>query len=239
MPPLGTSSSPRLRLARASSRVAFRLLSVATAARRLAIWLFDVLDGVLELEAIGPRLGHLAAHLGLGGRQVRFGRVHGGFLDRHLNLVRLLVELDQHVALFHAVVVVHQDLGHLAGHARSHEGHVAVDVGVIGGNRVQRRYHPGHQEVCRRPPGRPRPPPGAAISAGGAREAWLSALPGRMEGRLRGRAGDPQFAALAARPALRPAPARQGSILACRRPRHVCRPFLPYWYLSFPAQVPT
>ena len=58
--------------------------------------------------------------------------VHGGLLDRDLNLVRLLVELDQQVALFHAVVVVHQDLGHLAGHPGGDEGHVAVDVGVVG-----------------------------------------------------------------------------------------------------------
>ena len=100
-----------------------------------------------QLEAVGPGLGHLAAHLGLGGHQVGFGRRHGGFLDLDLNLVRLLVELDQQVALFHAVVVIHQDLGHLARHPGGDEGHVAVDVGVIGGNRVQRRDHPGHQEV--------------------------------------------------------------------------------------------
>jgi hypothetical protein len=53
----------------------------------------DVLDGVRELEAIGPRLGNLSAHLGLGRRQVRLGHFHGGLLDGDLNLVRLLVDL--------------------------------------------------------------------------------------------------------------------------------------------------
>ena len=106
-----------------------------------------VLDGVFELETIGPGLGHLAADLGLGGRQVRLRRFHGGFLDGHLNPVRLRVEFHQHVPLFHAVVVVHQDLAHLARHAGSNERDVAVDIGVIGGNRVQRRHHPRDKEV--------------------------------------------------------------------------------------------
>ena len=106
-----------------------------------------VLDGVFELEAIGPGLGHLAADLGLGGRQVRFRHFHGGLLDGDLNAVRLRVEFDQHVTLLHAVVVVHQDLAHLARHAGSHESDVAVDVGVVGGNRVQRRRHPRRKEV--------------------------------------------------------------------------------------------
>ena len=107
-----------------------------------------VLDGVFELEPIGPGLGHQAAHLGLGGHQVRFGRRHGGLLDRDLNLVGFLVELDQQVPLLHAVVVVHQDPAHLAGDPGSHEGHVAVDVSVVGGNRVQHRFHDGNKPVA-------------------------------------------------------------------------------------------
>ena len=100
-----------------------------------------------SLKTIGSGLGHVAAHLGLGGRQVRLGRLHGGLLDGDLNLVRLRVESHQHVPFFHAVVVIHQDLAHLAGHAGSHESDVAVDVGVIGGNRVQCRNHPRDQEI--------------------------------------------------------------------------------------------
>ena len=60
-----------------------------------------------------------------------------------LILVRLLVELDQQVPLFHTIVVVHQDAAHLAGDPGGHEGHVAVDVSVIGGDRIQHRFTVG------------------------------------------------------------------------------------------------
>ena len=148
MPPLGASSSPRLRLACASSRVAFLLLSVATVARRLAIWLLtssmacSSLKRLARAWATRPRTWAWAA------ARSASAAATAAFLIVDLNLVRFLVELDQQVPLLHAVVVVHQDLGHLAGDAGSHEGHVAVDVGVVGGNRVQRRHHPGNQEVA-------------------------------------------------------------------------------------------
>ena len=54
-----------------------------------------VLDGMFELETIGPGLGHLAADLRFGGRQIRFRHRHGSFLDGNLNLVWLRIELDQ------------------------------------------------------------------------------------------------------------------------------------------------
>ena len=106
-----------------------------------------VFDGMLEFKTIGSGLGHLAADQGLGSRQVRLSRFQGGFLDGYLNPVRLRVEFHQHVPLFHAVVVVHQDLAHLARHAGSNESDVPVDIGVIGGNRVQNRDHPRVKEV--------------------------------------------------------------------------------------------
>ena len=102
---------------------------------------------MLELEAVAPGLGHLALYLGLGRHQVRLGRHHGGLLDLDLNLVGFLVELDQQVPFLHAVVVIHQDLGHLARHARSDEGDVAVDVSVVGGNGVECRYQPRNDEI--------------------------------------------------------------------------------------------
>ena len=95
-----------------------------------------VLDGVFELEAIGPPLSHLTADLRLGGCQIRLGRFYGGFLDRNLHLIRFLVELDQDVSLLHAVVVIHQDLAYLACDARSNERHVAIHVSVVGRNRI-------------------------------------------------------------------------------------------------------
>ena len=99
----------------------------------------DVLDRRLELPPLAPGLGQDAADLGLGGHQVGLGADHGRLLDVELNLVRLPVELDQQVPLLHAVVVVDQDPAHLAGDPGGHEGHVAVDVGVIGGDRLQHR----------------------------------------------------------------------------------------------------
>src|SRR5207248_1846263 len=80
--------------------------------------------------------------LGVGGGQ-------RGFFLIDQDLVRLLVELDEQVPLVYAVVVIDEDLHHLTGHARRYEGHVAVDVGVVGGNRVQRQHQPGNREPRR------------------------------------------------------------------------------------------
>ncbi len=74
----------------------------------------DVLDGALELEPIGLKLGYQTARLRLGGRQVRLGRRHGGLLEFDLILEGFLVELDQHVPLLHPVVVIDQHPAHLA-----------------------------------------------------------------------------------------------------------------------------
>ena len=52
-------------------------------------------------------------------------------------LERLLIELDQHGPLLDAVVVVDEYSAHLARDPGSNQGHVAVDVSVISGNRVQ------------------------------------------------------------------------------------------------------
>ena len=113
-----------------------------------------LLHGRLQLPTLGSADRLQSAHLGFGGHQVRFGGSDGGSLDRDLNLVGLLVELDQQVPPLHAVVVVHQHPAHLAGDPGSHEGHVAVDIGVVGGNRVEHRFHDGDQEVpCHRQAG--------------------------------------------------------------------------------------
>ena len=69
--------------------------------------------------------------------------------------------------LLHALVVIHQDPGHLAGDPGRHERHVPVDVGVVGGDRLQHRSHDRDQEVSpeRQAGHGPRPqqpsPPGA------------------------------------------------------------------------------
>ncbi len=48
---------------------------------------------MFEFEAVASCLGDQAAHLSLGGGKVAFSSVNGGLPDRHLHLVRLLVEL--------------------------------------------------------------------------------------------------------------------------------------------------
>ena len=70
-----------------------------------------LLHGRLQLPTLGSADRLQSAHLGFGGHQVRFGGSDGGSLDRDLNLVGLLVELDQQVPPLHAVVVVHQAPG--------------------------------------------------------------------------------------------------------------------------------
>ena len=107
----------------------------------------DIFHRPLELPPQAAGLSQDGADLGLGGLEVGLGADHGRFLDVDLHLVRLAIELDQQGTLLHAVVVVDQDPGHLTGHAGRHERHVSVDVGIIRGDRAQRRLHRGDQEI--------------------------------------------------------------------------------------------
>ena len=147
IPPLGKSSSPRFRVARASSRLAFRLLSVATLACRSAILVLTSSMARSSWNLAARTRPTLRAHLGLGGNQVGFRRRDRGLLDRELDLVGFLVELDEHAPLLHAHVVVDEHLNHLAGNPRRDKGHVAVDIGIVGGNRVECRLHSGGEQV--------------------------------------------------------------------------------------------
>ena len=112
MPPLGSSSSPRFRLACASSRLAFRLLSVATLARRLAIW---VLTSSMACSSAKRSAADQADNAATPGPAAAVrsasAAVTAACLIATLNLVRLLVELDQQAALLHPIVVVDQDRG--------------------------------------------------------------------------------------------------------------------------------
>ncbi len=80
----------------------------------------------LSDNSAGLVLGHI--HVGL-------GRVDRRLFQIDLNLIRLLVELDDQIALSHAVVIVDENLRHLSGNARGHKRHVTVDEGVVGGGR--------------------------------------------------------------------------------------------------------
>ena len=107
----------------------------------------DLLDRFLELPSLAPGLGQDAPDLGLCGLHVGLGVHQRRFLEGDLDPVRLLVELDQQIPLAHPVVVVHQDLAHLAGDPRGHVGHVAVDVGVVGGDRLHHRLDGRRQGI--------------------------------------------------------------------------------------------
>ena len=69
-----------------------------------------LLHGMPEIEEAAAGLGHHAARLGHCRRQILFRLQHGGLLDVHLHLVRFLIDLHQEVALFHAVVFLHQEV---------------------------------------------------------------------------------------------------------------------------------
>ena len=107
----------------------------------------DLLDRRLELPALAPGLGQDAPDLGPRGLHVGLRVDHGRLLEVDLDLVRLPVELDQQVPLAHPLVVVHQDPAHLAGDPGGHVGHVAVDVGVVGGDRLHHRLDGRRQGV--------------------------------------------------------------------------------------------
>jgi len=61
---------------------------------------------------------------------------------------RLLVEFGEKLAFVHTVVVVHQYRGDLAGDPGSNERHMAVDVGVVRRNGVERFEDPRDAEYA-------------------------------------------------------------------------------------------
>ena len=107
----------------------------------------DLFDRRLEPPPLAAGQAQDASNLGLGGLLVGLGVGHRRFLDIDLHLVRFTVELDQQVPLLHAIIVIHQDTADLASDTGSHEGHMAVDVGVIGGDGIQHRHHHGVEEI--------------------------------------------------------------------------------------------
>ena len=131
----------------------------------------DVLDGVLQLPAPGPCLCFDIPHRGLGRPQVRLCGIDGRLLHSNRVLKWLLVEFGEKLAFVHAVVVVHQNPGDLAGDPGSDERHMAVDVGVVRRNGVERcenprdaEYTQSHQnEGAERTNQQPPPPRGPLI----------------------------------------------------------------------------
>ena len=114
-----------------------------------------IFDRVLQFKSIGPRLGHHRAHFVLRHQQICLRRGDHRFFQIDIDLKRLLVELHENVPLFHPVVIVDQNLHHLARHARGDERDVTGDVSIVGRNGVERANRPSE---CRsKSPAPPRP----------------------------------------------------------------------------------
>ncbi len=100
--------------------------------------IIHVLNRMGEFETQAPRRGHFTAHCGLGYNEVRLRGIDRGLLDRDLYAIRLRVELDEHVAFLHPVVVLNKHAGHLTDDARCDESHVTIHIGIIGRDGVPR-----------------------------------------------------------------------------------------------------
>ena len=108
----------------------------------------DILYGVLQSPAPGPCLCFDIPHRGFSRPQVRVCGIDGRSFHSNRVLKRLLVEFGEKLALVHTVVVIHQHPGDLAGDPGSNERHMAVDVGVIRRNGVERCEDPGNAEYA-------------------------------------------------------------------------------------------
>jgi hypothetical protein len=82
-------------------------------------------------------------HRGLGRAQVRLCGIDGRSFHSNRVLKRLLVEFGEKLAFVHTVVGINQHPRDLAGDPGSDERHVAVDVGVVRRNGVERCENPG------------------------------------------------------------------------------------------------
>jgi len=98
----------------------------------------DVFDRTGKFEAQTAHLPHQTSHSGLCHDEVRLSGVDRCLFDRDLNLIWLGVKFDEHVAYFHAIVIVDQHACHLAADARRNEGYIAVHICVVGRDSVQR-----------------------------------------------------------------------------------------------------
>ncbi len=126
------------------------------------------------------------ARLGICRVQVRLGSHQGGLLDLDLNLIGGLVELDEEVPFFYAVVVVDKDADDLPGHPGSYERDVAVDVGIVRADGVEGGNDVGCEEVGREGQNHDEYGQKEPFSAGG-----LARTGGRLRGSFRfGRTAD-------------------------------------------------
>ena len=163
--------------AAASVKARLALVRAGNAAHAEGDLVVHVLDGVLQVPALAPGLRFDSAHWACGRQQVGLA-VSTRPLCATCDLVGLLVELREQIALVHAVVVVDQNPRDLAGDARRDEGDVPVHVGVIGRNRVEGLLDIGNAEYEDRRQGERADGAAAAVFA-----SWKA--DGRTMGRVR------------------------------------------------------
>ena len=86
------------------------------------------------------------AHRGFGRLKVRLRGVDRRFLHGDRVLKGLLVQLDENIPLMNTVVIIDQDAGDLPAYASGNECDVAIHVGIIGRDGVERQPDPRDAE---------------------------------------------------------------------------------------------
>ena len=106
----------------------------------------DILYGVLQLKEQAPGLCFNAAHRGCGRLKICLCCVDSRFLHGDRVLEGLLVQLGEKISLMNTVVIIDQHAGDLSAYASSNECDVAVHVGVIRRDGVERQSDPRNAE---------------------------------------------------------------------------------------------
>src|SRR5262249_14045626 len=75
-------------------------------------------------------------HSSLRRHQLRLRRIDCRLFDGELHLQRLRIELDQNIAFFYPVIVIHQHTRNLSPNTRGNERDITVYVSVISRNGV-------------------------------------------------------------------------------------------------------
>ncbi|MGB8465713.1 MAG: hypothetical protein WCE49_12260, partial [Terrimicrobiaceae bacterium] len=108
-----------------------------------------------QLESLASCLRDQSSHGCVGHNQVCFCNVNSRLPYRHLYAKGLRIELDEHVAFAHSVVVVHEHSHYLAGNARRNKGDIAINISIIGRDSIQTtqnsRYSDDKHHECDQP----------------------------------------------------------------------------------------
>ena len=107
---------------------------------------FDILDGLLQFPAAASGLRFDTPHRGPGRFKIRLCGVDGRLLHGDGVTKWLLVQFDKNIALFHAIVVIHQNPGDLTVDAGGNQRHMAIHESVVSRSRAEHKPDPGNTE---------------------------------------------------------------------------------------------